>query len=233
VTVSLEWGVSGARRLAGHCPYVVVVDVLSFSTTVSVATANGVTAWPHPWRDATAAARAAELGALLAGEREEAVSLSPVSIAALAPGSQVLLPSPNGASCCLAAAENGATVLAGCLRNAPAIGAWLGERAAAGVDVGVVPAGEQWPDGALRPSYEDWVGAGSIAALLGAGVALSAEAHAAALSAADRRPLTDVLSGVELVERGFAADVAMAEDYGADGAVPVLVTGRFVPASSS
>jgi 2-phosphosulfolactate phosphatase len=93
-------------------------------------------------------------------------------------------------------------------------------------DVGLVAAGERWPDGSLRPAYEDWVGAGSIAALL-SGLALTAEAEAAALAASARRPLGEVASGVELIERGFAGDVEMAEDYGADDIVPLLVDGRF------
>jgi 2-phosphosulfolactate phosphatase len=222
-TVRLDWGPAGARQLAAGCATVVVCDVLSFSTAVSVATARGVTVWPHPWQDNSARARAAQLGALLAGSREDFVSLSPDSLAALDPGTRVVLPSPNGAACCLVAAATGTTVAVGCLRNAPAVAAWLQERTG---DVGLVAAGERWPDGSLRPAYEDWVGAGSIAAEL-SGFALTAEAEAAALAAAARRPLSDVASGVELIDRGFAGDVAMAEDYGADDVVSVLVDGRF------
>jgi 2-phosphosulfolactate phosphatase len=213
----------GARELATRCDVVVVCDVLSFSTAVSVATVQGVTVWPYAWRDETAIARAVEVGAVLAGGRDDAVSLSPVSLAALEFGTSVVLPSPNGAGCCLAAAAAGVRVVAGCLRNAPAVAAWCRDRQG---DVGLVAAGERWPDGSLRPAYEDWVGAGSIAALLG-GLALTAEAEAAALAAAARRPLGEVASGVELIERGFADDVGMAEDYGADDIVPLLADGRF------
>jgi 2-phosphosulfolactate phosphatase len=222
-TVHVDWGVVGARVLAARCDVVVVCDVLSFSTAVSVATARDVTVWPFAWRDEAAGAFALEVGAVLAGGRDDAVSLSPASLAALAPGSRVVLPSPNGAGCCLAAAAAGVPVVAGCLRNAPAVATWLHGRDG---DVGLVAAGERWPDGSLRPAYEDWVGAGSIAALL-SGLALTAEAEAAALAASARRPLGEVASGVELIERGFAGDVEMAEDYGADDIVPLLVDGRF------
>jgi 2-phosphosulfolactate phosphatase len=221
--VWLEWGERGARELATVCTVIVVVDVLSFSTAVSVAVSHGVGVWPHRWRDESAAERAAALGAVLAGGREGPVSLSPPSLATLPAGTDVLLPSPNGATCCVAAAESGVRVLAACLRNAPAVAAWLADEPG---PVGLVAAGEQWPDGSLRPAYEDWVGAGSVAALL-TGRALSPEAEAAALAAGSRRPLSSVLSGAELVERGFAEDVATAEDYGADGVVPLLVGGRF------
>jgi 2-phosphosulfolactate phosphatase len=80
----------------------------------------------------------------------------------------------------------------------------------------------------MRPAYEDWIGAGSIAALLADAVELGPEAAAAAAGSQHRRPLVEVMSGNELVERGFADDVAMAEDYGAGDEVPVLVDGRFV-----
>lgn len=223
-SVSLEWGPHGAARLGRSCDVVVVCDVLSFCTAVSVAVAHGVLVWPHAWRDGTAAARAVELGALLAGERGDEVSLSPPTLAALPPGTRVVLPSPNGAACCLAAAQAGARVVAGCLRNLSAVAAWV---RATGGSIGLVPAGERWPDDALRPAYEDWLGAGLLARGL-ADLPRSPEALAAAEGSRARRPLTEVMSGAELVERGFAGDVAAAEEIDADDVVPVLVDGRFV-----
>ena len=225
--VDVEWGVVGAAAFAARGDVVVVCDVLSFSTCVSVATVTGVRVWPHAWRDESASRRAAEIGAVLAGARGSDVSLSPVTVGRLAPGTMVLLPSPNGAACCLAT-QGAAAVVAGCLRNASAVAQWCLGR---GVDVGLVAAGEQWPDGTMRPAYEDWVGAGAIAARLGdVGAELGAEAQAAALAARARRPLADVASGVELIESGYADDVTMAEAEDADGVVPLLVEGQFVAA---
>ena len=180
--------------------------------------------WPHRWRDETAARRAAEVGASLAGDRGGPVSLSPATMMTLAPGSSVLLPSPNGSTCTVAAAEGGAEVVAGCLRNAPVVAGWLATRPG---PIGLLACGELWPDGSLRPAYEDLVGAGSIAALLDRS-RLSPEAEAAALAAEHRWSLLLVPSGAELAERGFADDVAMAEEYGADPVVPILVDGRYV-----
>jgi 2-phosphosulfolactate phosphatase len=223
-TVQLEWGPVGASLLGTSCAAVVVCDVLSFSSAVSVGVAHGVQVWPHPWQDSSAADRAAQLGAVLARGRGDGVSLSPASMLTLPAGAGVLLPSPNGAGCCLAAAEAGATVVAGCLRNAPAVAAWLLRGHG---DIGLVPAGERWEDGSLRPAYEDWIGAGAIGALLGGSARLTPEAAAAVSAAEQRRPLAEVMSGQELVARGFAADVTDAEDYGADDIVPVLVDGVF------
>jgi 2-phosphosulfolactate phosphatase len=225
--VRVEWGQAGARELGRTCPIVVVCDVLSYSTAVSIATARGVTVWPHAWDDlAGAAAQAVEVNALLAGPRGSQVSLAPGSLAVLPAGTGVVLPSPNGAECCLVAAAAGATVVAGSLRNASAVAAWI---AADRGDVGLVAAGERWPDGSLRPAYEDWIGAGTIAGLLADRFVWSAEAEAAAVAARVRRSLFEVASGAELDERGYDGDVVIAQDLDADDVVPVLVDGRFVP----
>ena len=223
-TVEVEWGVTGAEQLATRCDVVVVCDVLSFSSAVSLAVSRGVIVYPHAWRDGNAAERAAALGAVLAGPRGAGISLSPPSLAALTAGTRLVLPSPNGATCCLAAARGGAAVVAGCLRNAPAVAGWLEDN---GDRVGVVAAGEHWHHQGLRPAYEDWVGAGAVVAELPDGWSMSPEAEAAALAADSRRPLREVMSGLELIEQGFPDDVATAEEYGVDTAVPLLRGGAF------
>jgi 2-phosphosulfolactate phosphatase len=222
--VGVEWGLPGVTALS-HSDVLVVVDVLSFSTAVSVAVAAGVVVWPHPWRSGTDQARADELGAVLAGTRGEPGSLSAASLAGLPAGTDVLLPSPNGATICLAAVAAGVEVVVAGLRNAPAVASWLADRRVA--SVGVIPAGERWPDDTLRPAYEDWLGAGAVVSLLDP-ASWSPEAAAAAAAWPVRRPLREVASGIELVDRGFAADVEAAEAYGADDVVPLLVDGRFV-----
>ncbi|MDP9395026.1 MAG: 2-phosphosulfolactate phosphatase [Actinomycetota bacterium] len=220
--VELEWGPVGAGILAARCDVLVVVDVLSFTTSVTVAVGRGALVWPHPWRDGTEAL-AATVGAQVAGGRSSpgGPSLSPASLTGLPPGTRLVLPSPNGSAIASAAAGGGVPVLAASLRNAAAVG----DAARRYGRVGLVPAGERWPDGSLRPAYEDWVGAGAVAARLGG--RLSPEAEAAALAAGARRPLEDCPSGRELVERGFAEDVRLAALADVDDVVPVLRDGRF------
>ncbi len=209
---------------------VVIVDVLSFSTAVSVACTRGAIVLPHSFDEAAAAELAARHGATLAVRREEAsaehpLSLSPVSMLQARPGERIVLPSPNGAPLSLAAATAGVTVVAGCLRNAGAVADHAADRR-----VAVIAAGERWPDGSLRPAVEDLLGAGAIIAAVGGRRSAEAEV-AAAVAAADPAPLVrDSISGRELVERGAAADVDLAVAVDADQAVPVLADGAYVAA---
>lgn len=58
--VRFEWGPAGAAALAPSSSCLVVVDVLSFSTSVTVAVEAGTRVYPCAWRDETAAAFARE-----------------------------------------------------------------------------------------------------------------------------------------------------------------------------
>ena len=241
--VRAEWGPAGAQALA-TAAYAVVVDVLSFTTTVTVAVERGMTVWPFRWRDERAAARfAQERDAVLAVGRAEArregahgVSLSPAEMARVEGVERVVLPSPNGSTIAALLADSGATVVAASLRNASAVGRWVGDRLRPGEPVAVVPAGERWPDGSLRPAVEDLWGAGAvIRGLLSAGVGtdeLSPEAWVAehAFESEESRIgawLPACASGRELVAKGFAADVAVAAEIDLSDVVPVLVGGAF------
>jgi 2-phosphosulfolactate phosphatase len=211
--VRFEWGAAGAAALAPSSSCLVVVDVLSFSTSVTVAVEAGTRVYPCGWRDETAAAFARERQAELAVGRRAASdgrpwSLSPAALRSARFTPRLVLPSPNGSAICAsaAAASGEATVIAGCLRNAAAVGRFLHERgrpSESGLQgesdrpgerglrseseapgpgpVAVIAAGERWPDGSLRPALEDLLGAGAvIAALVERGEwVLSPEAEAA------------------------------------------------------
>lgn len=226
----MEWGQNGVRILADEGALVVIVDVLSFSTAVSVAVERGATVIPHRFRDDTAEELARSLGATLANPRRggPGPTLSPASLSALCSGETLVLPSPNGATCAVLAADAGAIVVAGCLRNAAAVGRLA---AAFGGTTAVIPAGERWPDGSLRPAFEDLIGAGAILSAFGPD-ALSPEASAAvAVFRAARDHLHEALgsaaSGRELIDAGFAADVAIAAELDATDHVPELMSGGF------
>lgn len=228
-----EWGEAGVRRLAPRADAVVIVDVLSFATAVDVAVARGATIYPCRWRDERATALAERFDAQLADGRhthDRAVpySLSPVSLRAIPPETRLVLPSPNGATLALLAAELGATVVTGCLRNATAVAAAC---RVLGQTVAVVAAGERWRDaddqtGSLRPAVEDLVGAGAILTALQP-TNPSPEAVAAMAAFGVAAPdlggfLAGCASGRELRERGFAQDIELAAQIDVSSTVPIL-----------
>jgi 2-phosphosulfolactate phosphatase len=231
-----DWGAEGLAAIADGAAVVVVVDVLRFTSAVSVAVGRGAVVLPFPWgRGDAARAYAAGHGAELAGRREHgAWSLSPTDLARLPAGTRLVLPSPNGSALAFAARDGvpGARVLAGCLRNAAAVAAVAG--AAAG-PVAVVAAGERWHDaagGSLRPSVEDLLGAGAVLRALvevagrpGDSASPEARSAMAAFDAA-RADLGGWLarsgSGRELASIGFDDDVATAAVLDAEAVAPVL-----------
>jgi 2-phosphosulfolactate phosphatase len=191
--VRMEWGLRGAEAISQGACYAVIVDVLSFSTAVSVALDQGAEVYPYPWRDDSAGAFARKHRAILAVGRPDSrapvrapapgtsspaessqaapVSLSPAAIRA-APGlKRIVLPSPNGSAlaAALSSARPGLQILAGCLRNRTALAAWLASQPRAAVSppvIAVVAAGERWPDDSLRPAAEDLWGSGAVIAAL-------------------------------------------------------------------
>jgi 2-phosphosulfolactate phosphatase len=246
--VRLEWAREGVTALGSGCAVLVVVDVLVFTTSVDIVLGRGGRVLPLAWRDERAqeAARAAGAtltpsgltgidegaAAITADPAAKGWSLRPSSLVGLPAGEFLGISSLNGATLVAAAAKTGATVFAGCLRNASAV-AVAAVAAANGEPIGVLPAGERWrtsEDRPLRPSIEDWLGAGAIcAALTGT---RSPEADLAAtsfLAVRDRigQVLTDSVSGRELIAAGVPDDVVLASDVDASTAVPLLRDGVF------
>ena len=230
-----EWGLAGVEALHPRVAVLVIVDVLSFCTAVDVAVSRGAMVEPFGFTDERAARAVAEQsGAVLASQRSAAeggYSLSPSSLLAIPPGTRLLLPSPNGSRISFAASRTPRRipVLAGCLRNAHAV-ARAARVMANDEPIGVIPAGEHWPDGSLRVAVEDLLGAGAILDRLGMTCSPEAEVMRDAWRGAERDPgrtLRLSVSGRELVERGFPGDVDLAAELDVSGSVPTLVDGMF------
>src|SRR4029453_7300651 len=170
-TVRFEWGLAGARVIAPGADLAVVVDVLSFTTCVSVAMDRGAEVYPYPWKDAGAEDFATHHGAELAGPRNGGgLRLSPASLRAADSLQRLVLPSPNGSALCHELASEVPLVAAVSLRNAAATADWVAAELHEEAVVAVIGAGERWPDGSLRPAVEDQIGAGAfIAGLVAAG----------------------------------------------------------------
>jgi 2-phosphosulfolactate phosphatase len=228
--VTCEWGPEAIEALAAP-DVLVIVDVLSFTTSVEVAVARGATILPYRWRDERAARYAAERNALLASPQRWAkkeLSLAPSSLASASPGLRLVLPSPNGSELAFRARARGVTVLAGSLRNARAVARAASRR---GRRIAVVCAGERWPDASLRPAVEDLLGAGAIIEHLPGTLSPEAMAARAAFRDGAERLLDRLLtcsSGRELSDRGFADDVEIAAQLDVSECVPILVDEAFV-----
>jgi 2-phosphosulfolactate phosphatase len=236
--VRFDWGPLGADAVSPGAAYVAVVDVLSFTTTLTVAIEQGISVLPYRWRDDSAVDFARRNGAALAVFRSQTgpgqITLSPESIRNSnlrdAKIDRLVLPSPNGSAISARLAGDGVTVVGVSLRNAAAAGAWVRERAG-DRPVGVVAAGERWPDGTLRPAVEDLWGAGAfLDALGGTGhspEALTAMAAYRGVASEVRDALAESVSGRELRNMGFEGDVAVAAEVGESKVVPVLEEGWF------
>ncbi len=153
--VPFDWGPNGVEAI--RAPYIVIVDVLRFTTAVDAAVARGA-------------------------------------------------------------------------RNARSVAAWLNEVSR---EVAVIACGERWPDGSLRPSLEDHLGAGAILAHLHGD--LSPEARAAVALWNSTEPgaadaVRTCVSGRELCARGWEDDLEFAVALHASTTVPLLVDGAFVDA---
>lgn len=232
--VRFDWGAVGARETAAREGVVVVVDVLSFTTAVTIAVERGIEVYAAPWSDEAADVAAAHDASLAVGRSgttaDSPWSLSPATIAAAPFTPRLVLPSPNGSA--IAAATGARTVVAASLRNARAVAAWLASQADRLGSVTVIAAGERWPDDSLRPALEDALGAGAVVAgLIDAGLDASPEAAAVA---AMYRGTPDVgaavagcMSAHELIDRGFAADVEFAAECDVSTCVPVLTDDAF------
>ncbi|MFC9357456.1 2-phosphosulfolactate phosphatase [Rhodococcus sp. NPDC057014] len=242
-SLRFEWGLSGATAVASDADVAVVVDVLSFTTTLSVAIDAGIEVLPYRWRDASAVQYAAAHDAVLAVDRSAAapgsISLSPGTIRSAQGIDRLVLPSPNGSSIAYELNSSVAVCLGASLRNARAVAEWISDNYTKDTVVAVIAAGERWPDDTLRPAVEDHWGAGAvIAALISRGWTASPEAEVAALawkvvSGEVASALCGCRSGRELVTAGYAEDVAIAAEVDHSRSVPVLREHRFVNSTNA
>ncbi|MCL3859466.1 2-phosphosulfolactate phosphatase [Actinotalea sp. K2] len=240
--VRMEWGLDGAEAI-GRTDVAIVVDVLSFSTCVSVAADAGISVLPYRWAADGAAAYATKHGAVLAVGRSQAgpgqISLSPGSIRAAEGVTRLVLPSPNGSTIAAHLFERGSRVLAGSLRNAGALAEWLTEaHGPDGATVAVIAAGERWPGGGMRPAVEDLWGAGAVVSALHAAGWTSASPEATTAAGAFHDVRSDLVarlvacaSGAELLAMGYPDDIAVAAELGTSRSVPLLDETGFRPSA--
>ncbi len=230
--VRCEWGLSGVRLVGNSTDVVIIVDALSFSTCVDVAISRGARIFPYRWKGEKAKEYAEQLRAELAVSRGQLgrFSLSPASMLEAFEGTKIVLPSPNGSELTTEAELMGCIVIAGCFRNSMVVAKYAVTQ---GQSIAVIPCGERWPDGTLRPAVEDLAAAGAIINQLpGTRSPEASVANGAWELAKDDVTgfLKSCASGRELIDRGFEEDVELAGQVNLSDAVPVLRERAYVRA---
>lgn len=240
--IKVEWGIRGAREAAKREEILIIVDVLSFSSTVIAAMENEAVIYPFPPPiNEKAKKYANQLGAELVVGRAEAIktskhSLSPNSFTADDRGKSYVLCSLNGAAC-VEAAKRVPGLLMGSLRNTQAVAeAALELKKKTGKPITIIACGERCEkvsanENELRPSIEDYLGAGAIISSLEG--SLSPEAFVCKQAfEGSKHKLSNLIrkcgSGRELAERGFAKDVDYCMQLNVSSIVPVLSETKFI-----
>ena len=229
----LDWGRHGAGAAAERQDILVIVDTLSFSTAVVTAVQRGGLVYPCA-EDEAPGALAQRIGGEVAVRRKDVpargrFSLSPLTYLHLAPGTRIVLASPNGATCSRYARAV-PCLFVGALVNAEAV-ATVVSHLLDTTDhcVTILACGERWQppsaDGALRIALEDYLGAGAILASLRHEQSPEARVCAGAFTHSQRdiaALLWECGSGRELRAMGFPEDVRHAAQLNSYDAVPVM-----------
>lgn len=227
--IRLEWGLRGIEELAPISDVIIIVDVLSFSTCVDIATKNGAIICPYRWKDESAIEYAKTLNAELADFKRkftDGFSLSPTSLMYIKPSTKLVLPSPNGST--LSLSTGSIPTLCGSLRNAKAVATYAKKY---GNKISIIASGEQWKDKSLRVAFEDLVGAGAIISHLTGDLSPESKTGLTIFENTKATLLSDIKkcsSGKELLERGFEKDVLLACDLNSSDNVPVLTDNYFL-----
>jgi 2-phosphosulfolactate phosphatase len=226
--IRFEWGLNGVEILAPLSDVIVIIDVLSFTTSVDIVVGNQGLVFPYAGEEDALPAYAQSVEAVIASHRrqdETAYSLAPSSLLNIPEGTRLVLPSPNGST--LSMATGRTPTLAACLRNARAVAekaSQLGKR------ISVIAAGERWTDGSLRPALEDLLGAGAVIVHLAGQRSPESQLAAAGFLHYEQNLPETLLrcgSGKELTGRGFQRDVEIASSLNVSSTAPLLKDGAY------
>ncbi len=232
----LDWGQQGAFRAVKREDVLVIVDTLSFSTAVATAVHYGGLVYPCSERK-RAVEYARRVGGEAAVSRSDVpakgrFSLSPLTYLGLKAETRIVLPSPNGATCCYNARE-ASHLIAGAFVNAEAVASAVSRILdQTDLSVTIVACGEReklFSGGVhTRLAVEDYLAAGAVISYLKC--EKSPEAHVcegAFLHIQDDilGVLWDCESGRELREGGYGSDVEFAAQLNIYDSVPVMKDG--------
>jgi 2-phosphosulfolactate phosphatase len=232
----LDWGQQGTLRAANREDVLVIVDTLSFSTAVVTAVHHGGLVYPYPEGE-SAEEWAPRVGAEAAVSRRDVpakgrFSLSPLTYLGLKAGTRVVLPSPNGATCCYYARE-ASHLIVGAFANAEAVATAVSRILdKTDLSVTIVACGEREKlftgDVHIRFAVEDYLAAGAVISYLKC--EKSPEAHVCEgaflhIQNDILAALWDCESGKELRKGGYGSDVEFAAQLNVYDSVPVMKDG--------
>jgi 2-phosphosulfolactate phosphatase len=230
----LAWGRRGAQQAADRGDILVVIDTLRFSTAASTAVHHGALIYPCPLDEALFNELARRVDGEVAIDRRRSstptrFTLSPSSYLAVEPGTRVVLPSPNGSTCCRYGNRT-PSLFVGALVNAQAVaGAVSHLLTASRVNVTVLACGERWrtpaEEGVLRFALEDYLGAGALLSALPFSQTIEAQACVSTFRAMQDQlevVLWECESGHELRAIGLGDDVRHAAQLNVYDTAPVL-----------
>lgn len=236
----VEWGKRGAREAAERGDITIIVDVLSFSSTVVSAVSQGAIIYPYP-PNLDGKKYAHKIGGeYILGRNEAAIlgkaTLSPISFNQTHANNKYVLCSLNGAFCTWIASKVPA-LLIGSLLNYKSVASVANDlRKKTNTNITIIPCGELWNDireneDGLRPSIEDYLGAGAILSEIEGSKSPEAEVCIGAYLHSKHR-IKDLIwesgSGRELRLKGFEDDVKHCSLLNKYKAVPILKDKCFV-----
>jgi len=226
IKILCEWGLHGLLNTDANV--IIIVDILSFTTSVDIAVSKGAYIYPYQYSIQEAEIYAKQKNAILAKPRgDDGYSLSPYSLLGIPKNTHLILPSPNGSTLAFLAKNKAKHVLAGSLRNAASVAK---SALLLGNQIAVIPAGEKWEDNSMRVAYEDLIGAGAIInQLLGEKTAEAKLAEEVFYQAkkVDFQSISQLKSGQELIAWGFERDITLACQYNQSNTVPYLIDDFF------
>ncbi|MEH7303127.1 2-phosphosulfolactate phosphatase [Neobacillus drentensis] len=236
----VEWGRRGAREAADRGDIIIIVDVLSFSSTVITALRYGAIIYPYP-RTLDGKKFAEKIGGEFILGRAEAAqigapTLSPVSFCQDHNNKKYVLTSLNGAYCTWISSQVPA-LLIGSLLNAESVAVAANQiQKHTKANITVIPCGEQWEgsreyEDTLRPAIEDYLGAGAILSYLEGKKSPEAEFCMTSFLHSKEKLnnfIWDCGSGRELRGRGYETDVKHCSRLNIYPTVPLLNKDHFI-----
>ncbi len=231
----MDWGEKGTIEASNRGDIIVIVDVLSFSTTITGAVHHGAIVYPFP-----KVGDIEEFGKLVDAEvclgRVESQtaglpSLSATSFNESHKDKRYVLSSRNGATCAKASKQD-AYILIGSLLNISSIANIVNKiQKETNINITVIACGERWrstndESRELRPSIEDYLGAGAILEKLEG--TKSPEAKVCIGAFQNAKPnlselINDSSSGRELINMGYPEDVKFSCQVDLYKDVPILI----------